>query len=115
MNLQSVLQLSRTLKEVHFKHDEVIFREGEPAKFIFLIKDGEIETTKRIFDKFSRLMVPERCGKYYRGMLIGDKEVLAGGGSRTFTAVCLTDCTVLPIAPEKYKQLYNNTGNNSHL
>ncbi len=44
MHVRSVLKLCRDLKEVRLKREQILFREGETAKFMFLLKEGEIET-----------------------------------------------------------------------
>ncbi len=81
-----------------FKAGEVIFREGEPAEELFVVKSGtvEIRLGNRLLDT-----LPERS--------IFGEMALIDHGPRSATAVAVTDATVVPVGEKQFLLLVSRT------
>jgi hypothetical protein len=72
---------------------DVLFRRGDPAERLYLIQEGTV-------------VLPEIGKRVEAGPLFGEVGLFAAEGSRTFTAVCQTDCRLSTITKEKTLELY---------
>ena len=81
-----------------YKAGEVIFREGDPATELFIIKSGtvEIRLGNRQLDT-----LPERS--------IFGEMALIDPGSRSATAVAVTDAAIVPVSEKQFLFLVSRT------
>jgi CRP/FNR family transcriptional regulator, cyclic AMP receptor protein len=81
-----------------FKAGETIFREGDPAEEMFVIKSGKVEIRlgNRVLD-----ILPE--------LSIFGEMALIDSAPRSATAVALTDVTLVPVAEKQFLFLVTRT------
>jgi len=75
------------------KAGELLFRRGDTADHLYLLADGRIE-----FVEIGETMEA--------GQLFGEIAFFAPDRRRSMTARCATDCTVLSIDGQTFRQLY---------
>jgi len=82
----------------NFNAGEVIFREGDPAEEMFVVKSGtvEIRIGNRLLDTLS-----ERA--------IFGEMALIDHGSRSATAVAVTNAAVVPVAEKQFLLMVSRT------
>jgi CRP/FNR family transcriptional regulator, cyclic AMP receptor protein len=81
-----------------YKAGDVIFREGDPAEELFIVKSGtvEIRLGNRLLDT-----VPERS--------IFGEMALIDPGARNATAVAATDAMIVPVSEKQFLFLVSRT------
>ncbi len=81
-----------------FKAGEVIFKEGDPAEELFVVKTGSVEIRlgNRLLDT-----LPERS--------IFGEMALIDQGPRSATAVAATDATLVPVGEKQFLFLVSRT------
>jgi CRP/FNR family transcriptional regulator, cyclic AMP receptor protein len=81
-----------------YKAGEVIFREGDPAEELFIIKSGKVEIRlgNRLLDTLPELS-------------IFGEMALIDHGPRSATAVALTDATIVPVGEKQFLFLVSRT------
>ena len=81
-----------------YKAGDVIFREGDPAQELYVLKSGtvEIRLGNRLIDTLS-----ERS--------IFGEMALIDPGSRSATAVAATDATIVPVSEKQFLFLVSHT------
>jgi CRP-like cAMP-binding protein len=81
-----------------YKAGEVIFREGDPAEELFVVKSGtvEIRLGNRLLDT-----LPERS--------IFGEMALIDHGPRSATAVAATDSTLVPVGEKQFLLMVSRT------
>ena len=82
----------------NYRAGEVIFREGDPALEMFVVKTGtvEIRLGNRLLDTFGELGI-------FGEMALIDR------GSRSATAVAVTDATLVPVAEKQFLLMVSRT------
>ena len=82
----------------NYKAGEVIFREGDPALEMFVIKSGtvEIRLGNRLLDTLGDLSI-------FGEMALIDR------GPRSATAVAVTDSTLVPVAEKQFLLMVSRT------
>jgi len=82
----------------NYKAGDVIFREGDPAEELFVVKSGtvEIRLGNRLLDT-----LPERS--------IFGEMALIDHGPRSATAVAATDTTVVPVSEKQFLLMVSRT------
>lgn len=73
---------------------EVIFRKGDPASRVYLLRSGTV-TLPEISDK-----------RIVAGEMFGEIGVFSGQAVRTLTAVCAEDCELYSITKERVVELF---------
>jgi CRP/FNR family transcriptional regulator, cyclic AMP receptor protein len=81
-----------------FKAGDVIFREGDPAEEVFVVKTGTVEI--RLGNRLLETL-PERS--------IFGEMALIDRGPRSATAVAATDTTIVPISEKQFLFLVSRT------
>ena len=81
-----------------FKAGEVIFRQGDPADELFIVKTGKVEIRlgNRLLDTLSELS-------------IFGEMALIDHNPRSATAVAATDATVVPVSEKQFLFLVSRT------
>jgi len=72
---------------------DVLFKAGDPAKKMYIIKSGTVRLEG--LDK-----------ELHSGDLLGEIGIIAPDNKRTATAVCATDCEFLTLTSKEVMQLY---------
>src|SRR5271169_4729452 len=82
----------------NYKAGDVIFREGDPAKELFVVKNGSVEIRlgNRLLD-----ILPERS--------IFGEMALIDPGPRSATAVAATDTTLVPVDEKQFLIMVSRT------
>ena len=81
------------MQRTQLKAGSVLFRRGDPADQLYFLAAGQIE-----FVEIGEIMDP--------GSMFGEIAFFAPDRCRTLTARCRTDCTVLSVDENTFKQLY---------
>jgi CRP/FNR family transcriptional regulator, cyclic AMP receptor protein len=81
-----------------YKAGDIIFREGDPAEELFIVKSGtvEIRLGNRLLDT-----LPERS--------IFGEMALIDPGTRSATAVAATDAVIVPVSEKQFLFLVSRT------
>jgi CRP/FNR family transcriptional regulator, cyclic AMP receptor protein len=81
-----------------YKAGDIIFREGDPAEELFIVKSGtvEIRLGNRLLDT-----LPERS--------IFGEMALIDPGARSATAVAATDAVIVPVTEKQFLFLVSRT------
>jgi len=81
-----------------YKAGEVIFRQGDPAEELFIVKTGKVEIRlgNRLLDTLTELSI-------FGEMALIDR------GPRSATAVALTDATLVPLGEKQFLFLVSHT------
>ena len=90
LSMREYRALAKSLVRRHYKQGELIYREGDPAEAMYMIRDGEVE----LLDTRKDTEPSERLG---RGQSFGWLDILTGAPTST-AAVAASDVTlwVLP-------------------
>ncbi len=72
---------------------EIVFRKGDPGDRLYLLSSG-------------RILFQEIGIEIGSGTLFGELAFFTRDGTRTQTAVCLSDCELLSITEDRLEQLY---------
>ena len=92
-------QLSKMVKETQtFSQGQTIFEEGEPGKFMFLVKEGEVEILKK-----GRVIDTVEAGGIFGEMALIDIS------PRSATARAKTDCLLVPVDEYNFLFLVQHT------
>ena len=78
---------------------EIIFREGESGKHMYVILDGLVEIRKKTGEKSTRTMITLKTGDIF-----GEMAVVEGKG-RSATAIAASDCRLLRLDEEAFYDL----------
>lgn len=78
---------------------EIIFREGEAGRHMYVILEGSVEIRKRTGEKTTRTMITLN-----KGDIFGEMAVVEGKG-RSATAIAASDCRMLRLDEEAFYDL----------
>ncbi|HEX8919068.1 MAG TPA: ATP-binding protein, partial [Chloroflexota bacterium] len=67
LNDEQLEELAAAGTEVSAAENEILFREGEPADFLWMLLDGELELSRHIHGQKLKLMTTDRKGIYAGG------------------------------------------------
>jgi len=81
-----------------YKAGDIIFREGDPADELFIVKTGKVEIRlgNRLLDTLPELS-------------IFGEMALIDHGPRSATAVALTDATIVPVGEKQFLLMVSRT------
>ena len=82
----------------NYKAGDVIFREGDPADELFIVKSGKVEVRldNRLLDTLPELSI-------FGGMALIDRS------PRSATVVAATDTTIVPVGEKQFLFLVSRT------
>jgi CRP-like cAMP-binding protein len=89
----SGIWLKPYMKPMRLRAGAVLFRKGDEADSLYLLVDGRLE-------------LEEIAKTQALGELFGEISFFSPDRRRTLTARCATDCLILSIGEEAFKQLY---------
>ncbi len=78
---------------------EIIFREGETGKHMYVILDGRVEIRKRTGEKTTRTMITLKQGDIFGEMAVVEKK------GRSATAIAASDCRLLRLDEDAFYDL----------
>lgn len=81
-----------------YVNGDVLFREGEPAREVFMLQDGRVRSLKRVRNVERSLQILRP------GDLFGESALLPGA-QRSSSAIALSDVVVLALDPDTFNQL----------
>jgi CRP/FNR family cyclic AMP-dependent transcriptional regulator len=81
-----------------FGAGETVFRQGDPRTFMFVVNEGEVEIA--VGNKVVEVVQP--------GGIFGEMAMI-DGSPRTATAVARSDCKLIPIDPQRFQFLVQQT------
>lgn len=81
-----------------YGNGEVLYREGDGAREVFLLQEGRVRVVKRVRNVERSLQILRP------GDLFGEGALLPGS-TRTSSAVALSDVVVLALTPETFDQM----------
>lgn len=91
--LQSLLPL---LKEKKYKKNQVVFHEGEPGRYLFLIRSGNVKVYKLSEDGKEKILRVFGPDDFFAELPLLD------GGKYPASAETLSDCTLLCLSREDF-------------
>ncbi|MBI5513630.1 MAG: Crp/Fnr family transcriptional regulator [Deltaproteobacteria bacterium] len=86
-----------------YNNGEVIFREGDPSREVFMLQEGRVRVMKRVrtVERSIQILKP--------GDLFGESALLSGV-QRASTAIALSDVVVLALDPDTFNTLLQGSG-----
>lgn len=99
-HLEKIVPITDFLR---FDQGEIIFRQGDPAERLYMLKRGKLLLEQRISDK-----VTASLGAVKPGYSLGWSAMLDLGETYTSDAVCAEPCEVFSVRREKMLNLFNN-------
>lgn len=85
-----------------YSNGDVIFREGDPAREVFMLQEGRVRVVKRVRTIERSLQILRQ------GDLFGEGALLPGT-QRTSSAVALSDVVVLALDPDTFNVLLSGS------
>ena len=82
---EELYEIFEEMGEAQYSAEENIITEGDPLDFVFIIKEGEVEVTKKKF-----LFKTVKLGKLHPGDIFGETAMLSYG-PRTATCTATKD------------------------
>jgi CRP-like cAMP-binding protein len=125
-SMNSLVRLSYLFKIIKYKRGQRLFREGDPADSVFIVKNGEFELTKEIMIKSSPHLVIGKIGRPLKttrkqktflqgklsivslGVIIGDDDVLNGDFYLKTCTCYSSQAEVLKISAVEFKKRIRN-------
>ena len=105
LNKLAISKLTYNIREINFVKGQIVFDEGEPAKEIYIIHDGECKLSKGIVKPSTssgirkvncrRMHTAKRIGK---GSMIGEDDVF-NKNPHSYACVCSSDYLSLYVIP----------------
>lgn len=105
LNKLAISKMVYNIKEVSFTKGQVIFNENDPAKEIFIIKDGECKLSKIISTPssssgirkivYKRVFTAKRVGK---GSMVAEDDIMSRQ-SHSYSCICSSEIVNLYVIP----------------
>jgi len=92
----------RTMVLEVFDPNEIIFREGEPGRHVYVVKSGEVDVLARRHDGSEHVINRLRAGDHFGEM------ALIRRAPRTATVRAVTAVEVFKMGPSNFAMLYTN-------
>lgn len=99
------MKISKSIfrKNVHIiNSNEVIFKEGEPGQYMYVIISGQVEIRKRTEAQLTRTITTLRQGDIFGEMAIIEKK------KRSATIIALTECQLLRLNETMFYEIVRN-------
>ena len=93
-------RLSQITDELKFDKDEIIFKEGEPARRLYMLRSGSVLLEQRISDKVTACV-----GSVKPGFSFG-WSAMVDNGVYTTEAVCVEPSEIYSFKRDKINQLF---------
>jgi CRP-like cAMP-binding protein len=93
-------RLSQIIDEFKFDKDEIVFKEGEPAERLYMLRSGSVLLEQRISDKVTACV-----GSVKPGFSFG-WSAMVDNGVYTNEAVCLEPSEIYSFKREKINKLF---------
>lgn len=93
-------RLSQIIDELKFDKDEIIFKEGEPAERLYMLRSGSVLLEQRISDKVTACV-----GSVKPGFSFG-WSAMVDNGVYTNEAVCVEPSVIYSFKREKINKLF---------
>lgn len=98
VDFERLIPVARDCKLLRFKQGEVIFREGEQADLLYLVRSGSV-TLFRQTEQSKGVVNQVKAGDYF------GESALIGLGERNFSAQAANDCELVALDATVFKQL----------
>jgi CRP-like cAMP-binding protein len=93
-------RLSQIIDELKFDKDEIIFKEGEPAERLYMLRSGSVLLEQRVSDKVTACV-----GSVKPGFSFG-WSAMVDNGVYTNEAVCVEPSVIYSFKREKINKLF---------
>jgi len=100
-------ELQKIMVEKVFKAEDFLFKDGEPAQYFYILKEGRIRQS--IGEKGHTINISDTPGDAFGW------SCLIGFESYTSSAECLIPCTLIRIEKEKLDRLLNQDSESGAL
>jgi EmrB/QacA subfamily drug resistance transporter len=96
----ALAELAEVATDVKLHPGEWLFREGEDADAVFVLRVGQLEVVRTIPD-----FGEETVNELTRGAVLGELALLSGGGRRSASVRALRDSELVAIDRERFRAL----------
>jgi len=96
-------ELLARAKTIHLRRKEILFREGEPPKAVYIIQKGKIKVSQLNHDGGIQILFIHSVSDFF-----GHRSII-GNDRQPVTATALEDCELLCIEKEDFTQAMKNS------
>jgi len=92
-------KLAKVIKELSLKKDELLFKEGDDTKGIYMIRSGKVEITKVTSDGWKQTLAVLSTGNFFGELSIIEKR------KHEANAVAIENTELLKLPKEEFEKL----------
>lgn len=92
-------KLAKVIKRLSLKKDELLFKEGDDTKGIYMIRSGKVEITKVTSDGWKQTLAVLSTGNFFGELSIIEKR------KHEANAVAIEDTELLKLPKEEFEKL----------